>query len=180
MSDDAEVIRQVLGGDREAFRALVERYQQPLAVMVRNMLGDAHEAADVAQDVFLAAYVNLASFDVSRSGFGTWLLTLGRNRCLNVLKKKRPVPLDNLPERGWTRGPEETLAEREVFARLDGALAALPVEQRNAFVLAELVGLPQGEIAEIEGVEASTVRSRLSRAKATLRAALDEFKEARA
>ena len=82
-----------------------------------------------------------------------------------------------MPERPQARTPEDDLSEKEAFARLDRALAALPVEQRTAFVLAELEGLSHEEISQIEGVAAGTIRSRLSRAKAELRAHLGELKE---
>ncbi len=177
VSDEAEVIRRVVGGETEAFRLLVQRYQRSVLALANGLLGNAEAAADIGQDVFLAAYERLGSFDAARGRFITWLLTIARNKCLNALKKKAPAYLEVLPERLPARTPEDELSEKEAFARLDRALAALPVEQRTAFVLAEFEGLSHEEISQIEGVAAGTIRSRLSRAKAELRAQLGELKE---
>jgi RNA polymerase sigma-70 factor (ECF subfamily) len=169
MSDDLEVIRRVLAGEGECFRDLVERYQRPLFRLVRNLLPDPNDCADVAQEVFLAAYTSLGGYDPRRAAFSTWLFTIARNKCWNALKKKRPHLPGNLPERIDARTPEGVLAEEELFRQLDAALAALPPEQRTAFVLSEIQGLSHEEIGRIEGVKLGTVKSRLSRARDRLR-----------
>jgi RNA polymerase sigma-70 factor, ECF subfamily len=172
MGDDLPVIRRVLGGDVEAFRLLVEKYQGPLLCLIRNVIGDAQEGEDLAQDVFLAAYANLASFDPGRAAFSTWLFTIARNKCRNARKKRRPVAMGDLPEGAELRTPDAELAGAEWFRQLDEALAALPFEQKTAFVLAEIQGLPHEEVARIEGVRPGTVKSRVSRAREKLRARL--------
>jgi RNA polymerase sigma-70 factor (ECF subfamily) len=169
MGDDLAVIRRILDGDVDSFRVLVERYQGPLRCFIRNLVSDTHEGEDLAQDVFLAAFRNLASYDPRRAGFGTWLLTIARNRCLNALARRRPVLLDELPDRVEVRPPDVELNEAEWFRLLDRALDALPFEQKAAFILAEIQGLSLAEIATIEGVKPGTVKSRLSRARDRLR-----------
>ena len=172
MSDDAKVIQRILEGDVSSFRVLVERYEKPLFCLLRNLLPDAAECEDVAQDVFLAAYRHLATYRPETARFSTWLFTIARNKCLNVLQKRRPIVLRNLPEGADERTPESVLAEREFFRELDAALAALPLEQKTAFVLSELQGLPDDEISQIEGVSVGTVKSRLGRAREKLRSLL--------
>jgi RNA polymerase sigma-70 factor (ECF subfamily) len=170
MSDD-EVIERVLAGDVASFRALVERHERRLFGFIRRFL-PAGDCADVAQDVFLSAYRNLASYRAEAGRFSTWLLAMARNRCLNVLARRGPAALGGpgaLPEPIDPRTPDAALEEAEFFARLDAALAALPLEQRTAFVLAELHGLSLAEISRIEAVGIGTVKSRLSRARAKLR-----------
>jgi len=169
MTQDAEVISRVIDGEVDAFRLLVERYQQPVLCFVRNMIGDPHHSEDLAQDVFLTAFQKLHTFDADRGRFLTWLLVIARNRCINALRKQTPITDDDLARLAIARTPYDDLAAREILVQLDGALAALPETQKTAFVLAELMDMPHEEIAQIEGVRAGTVRSRLSRAKQQLR-----------
>lgn len=178
MTDDqeAEAIRRVLGGDTEAFRILVERYERPIRCMVRTLNADWHNAEDVAQEVFVAVFENLGTYDARRCRFSTWLFTIARNKCVKTLKKKRPVLVPEVPPKIDRHRPEDRLAERELQEHLDRSLSDLPVEQKTAFILAEFVGLSAEEIAEIEETEPGTVRSRLSRAKAALRVALNHFR----
>lgn len=172
MTDDTSVIRRVLAGDVDLFRVLVERYQGLLCCFVRNLTRDRGEGEDIAQEVFLAAYVNLGRYDPSRSTFSTWLLTIARNRCVNAWKKRRLGVAEALPEAADFRTPESELAEQELQQQLDACLAGLPPEQQTVFVLAEIQGLRHEEIARIEGVKLGTIKSRLSRAKDKLRALL--------
>jgi RNA polymerase sigma-70 factor (ECF subfamily) len=168
MDDDLRIIRRVLEGDTEPFRWLVTKYQQALLSAVRGFLWDAVECEDLVQDVFVAAYSNLARYDCRRAAFSTWLYTIARRRCLNRLRQKQPrgegppgEPLD-------TQTPFEVASRKEVFERLDAALDALPVEQKTAFVLCEIRGLSYQDIAMIENTSLSTVKSRIHRANALL------------
>lgn len=172
MSEDLQAIRRVLAGNPEAFRVLVERYERTIFVMLRSLLPQMSECEDVAQETFLAAYVRLDSYDPDRASFATWLLTIARNKALNALRKKRPVLLEELPEKVDPRTPDDELDEKELFRHLDAGLAALPVEQRTVFVLADIEGLAYGDIVEIQGVSLGTVKSRLARARQKLIACL--------
>jgi RNA polymerase sigma-70 factor (ECF subfamily) len=177
MAHDSEVISRVIGGDVDAYRRLVERYQRPVLCFVRNMMGDPHCTEDLAQDVFLTAFQKLHTFDAGRSRFLTWLLVIARNRCLNALKKVAPIIGNDLAQPSVDRTPYDDLAAKELLKRLDEALAALPETQKTVFVLAELMHTAHDQIARIEGVRAGTVRSRLSRAKQQLRLHLQDFVE---
>jgi RNA polymerase sigma-70 factor (ECF subfamily) len=175
--DDQAVIGRVLAGDHDAFRDLVLRYQQPLFAFIGNLVRDRQECEDIAQDVFLAAFKHLARYDRHRSAFSTWLYTIARNRCLNAVRKRRPATHALLPDNAEARSPDLALIEDEWCRLLDVELDALPPEQRTTFVLAELEELSHEEIARIEGVPVGTVKSRLSRARAKLRAALAHLVE---
>jgi len=175
MTKESEVIRSVLEGNTESFRLLVERYAGPVTRMVRNITGDPSACEDLAQEVFLAAYSNLAAFDRRKSQFSTWLFTIAQNRAVNAAKKRRPVSFAQPPELIAPVGPGEAAAQREFLVALDQALLTLPLEQRTAFVLAEFEGFAYEEIARIERVRVGTVKSRINRAKTKLMKALERF-----
>ena len=173
MTDDADVIGRVLSGETEAFRLLVDRYEGPLFGFLGNLL-PASDCEDIAQETFLTAFDNLERYDPDKAGFSTWLLTIGRNKCINSLKKQRPLSMVEPPELPDLHTPETRLDEREWFRRLDAALAQLPVDQRTAFVLADIQELGYEAISHIEGIQMGTVKSRLNRARHKLRALLAE------
>ena len=177
MNDDLDAIQRVLADDVESFRRLVDRYQRPLLTLVRNLTPSDTDHEGVAQDVFLAAFRYLASFDPSRSAFSTWLFTIARNRCRNELARRRPVAGSELPDVVDLRSPEQEASEAELFRQLDAALDDLPFEQRSAFVLAQLQGLSYEEVGRIEGVGVGTVKSRIARAREKLRCLLSHISE---
>ncbi len=179
---DAEriLIERVLAGDVEAFRELVEQHQRRVFLFVRNMVRLAPDAEDIVQEVFVAAFRKLNSFDAGRSQFSTWLLTIARNRCLNHLKRSSATTMlgSEFDVEARTAQPVDVVLSREMHARLDAALDLLPLEQRTAFVLAEIQQLPYAEIALIEEVELGTIKSRVSRAKQRLREVLSDLNPA--
>jgi RNA polymerase sigma-70 factor (ECF subfamily) len=173
MLEETGIIRAVLEGDTESFRLLVQRYQKPVIRMIANLINDRHICEDVAQDVFLAAYKKLPSFDPSRSSFSTWLFTIARNKSINAMKKSRIPTTGNPPENPDFSEPIDTLMRDELFIKLDRALKSLSPGHRRALVLAEFENLPYEQIAQIEGVRIGTIKSRINRAKHRLRSVLD-------
>ena len=173
MIEETGVIRTVLEGDTESFRLLVQRYQKPVIRMISNLINDRHICEDVAQEVFLAAYKKLPSFNPARSSFSTWLFTIARNKSINAMKKKRILSVNNPPENPDYTEPADTLIQNELFIKLDSALKSLNPGHRRALVLAEFENLQYEQIAQIEGVRIGTVKSRINRAKRRLRSALD-------
>ena len=181
MDDDASLVAAVLAGNIPAFRQLVERHQGLVFTFARNLLRSPADAEDIAQETFLAAYRHLASFDTRRARFRTWLLTIARNEALSRLRRTPlPASTGNLAEApSGDIEPHEGLHHAELWNALDDALEHLPLEQRTAFLLAEIQELPHAEIAEIESVEVGTIKSRVSRAKERLRALLRAYQPER-
>lgn len=175
MRDTAVDFEQFRAGSREAFRILVECYEGLVYQFLRNMVGRTADAEDLTQDVFLAAFRARATYDPRRGALSTWLLTIARNLCLNAAR--RPVSTWpgalEIPARDVA--PDAAAIRNEIWAALDAALETLPRDQRAAFVLAEIQGLPLAEIARIEGVELGTVKSRVGRARERLRHILLQF-----
>jgi len=154
-----------------AFEELMVRYQNRLVTVLEHLVGRHDLAEDLAQDVFLRVYRARKRY-VPGAKFSTWLFTIARNKCRNVRKQRRPAVLDRLPEAAKDCSPDGELNEAEWFHQLDEALAALPFEQKVAFVLSEIQELPLEEIAQMEGVPLGTIKSRISRAKDKLRSLL--------
>jgi RNA polymerase sigma-70 factor (ECF subfamily) len=177
MNDDFDAIQRVLAGDVESFRCLVERYQRPLLALVRNLTPRDSDQEGLAQEAFLAAFRSLASFDIRRSAFSTWLFTIARNRCRNEFARRRPIASADLADVVDSRSPERAASEAELFRQLDAALDALPFDQRSAFVLAHLQGLSYEEVGRIECVGVGTVKSRIARAREKLRRLLSRVAE---
>jgi RNA polymerase sigma-70 factor (ECF subfamily) len=140
-NEDRKLVRRVLAGQTDDFRVLVDRHQQSILRFASGLLGNREEAQDVTQEAFLAAFANLSGYDSSRAAFSTWLFTIARNRCINLLKQNRPIALSELDliEDVPSADP---IVRQELSQQLDRALAALPVKQRSAFVLAEIEELP--------------------------------------
>ena len=170
---DSAVIDRVLAGDTDAFRNLVVRYESPLFGFVGRILSSREDREDVVQEAFLNAFTRLRSFDARKGSFAAWIFRIARNLALNARKRRRPVTVAVLPEP--MMGPQR---EPEVFVALDRALADLPLTRRTAFELAEMHGFTYEEVAMIEGIKVGTVRSRIARARASLKTALGTYREA--
>ena len=170
--EDRELVSRVLAGRTDDFRVLVERHQVSVFRFASALLGNREEAEDATQEAFLAAFANLSGYDLSRAVFSTWLFAIARNRCINLLKRKRPIAL-NEPDSIIDVTSADPIVSQEVSQQLDRALAALPVEQRSAFTLAEIEQLPYAEIAQIERTSLGTVKSRINRAKQRLQSLLE-------
>jgi RNA polymerase sigma-70 factor, ECF subfamily len=170
--ENRELVTRVLAGSPDDFRVLVERHQQSIFRFALRLVGNWGEAEDVTQETFHAAFANLSSYDSSRAAFSTWLCTIARNRCFNLLKHSRTVALNELDSIAAVT-PTDTIVSQELSQQLDCALASLPVEQRSAFVLAEIEQLPYAEIARIECTSVGTVKSRIHRAKGRLQSLLE-------
>jgi RNA polymerase sigma factor (sigma-70 family) len=102
--------------------------------LIRSLTPPDTDNEGVAQEVFLAAFRSLASFEPKRSAFSTRLFTITRNRCRNKLARRRPVVGALLPDVVDPRSPARAASEAERFRQLAAALVALPFEQRSAFV----------------------------------------------
>ncbi len=174
MSTESQQIAQVLQGDREAFRGLVEAYQNTVVRVCRSILGDHGRAEDLAQETFVTAYRKMDQFDSSKGTFAVWLFTIARRACINASKKSVAIPITELPEQAGSprEMPDQHASRSETFQALDEALATLSEEHRRAFVFAEVEELPYAEIAQIEQIAVGTVKSRVSRAKHVLQGLL--------
>ena len=175
MTDD-ETIQRVLAGDLDCFGLLVEKYQKKVVGMIFNMTRDYHLSEDLGQEVFVAVYRSLGSFDPARSQFSTWLYRIAKNKTLNALKKQQPLFLREVPGSAGPGNVHQEVAVAELHAEFDQILARMPVRQRLAFVWAEIEQLSYQDIAEIEGISLGSVKSLISRARQHFQEALKNRK----
>jgi RNA polymerase sigma-70 factor, ECF subfamily len=170
---DHALVEEVLAGRRERFALLVRRYQATLFRQALSMGVDEDTARDLVQDAFLRAYQNLEGFR-ERDRFRVWMGSILRNRCLDHMKSarvRRREPLSpGLPDPGV--GPEGEEERRTLGGLLNQALAGLPPDQREAFVLRHVEGLSYEEMASLAEVSVSAAKMRVHRAREALREAL--------
>jgi len=175
---DRELVKRARGGDADAFEDLVRAYQHRVVNYARAMVSNEADAEDVAQDAFVRAYRGLRTFR-GDSSFKTWLYRIVTNAARTHLGKRRDRPEQTAgdaatsPEAfGHPATDEDVEASVIDRDRIDRALAALPVEMREAVVLRDVEGLDYREIAVALGVPIGTVESRIFRGRARLRDAL--------
>ncbi len=171
---EQEWVRLARAGDEAAFTTLVEAYQSPIYNLCYRMLGEAGEAEDAAQETFLRAYSQLASYDANRS-FKTWLFSIANHHCIDRLRKRRLTWLsidDDLPPHPALQeqapGPEEASVRREQSEAMQKLLAKLPPDDRSVVVMRYWYDLSYEEIADATRTTMSAVKSRLHRARGHL------------
>ncbi len=175
---DEWLVRRAKAGEREAFGLIVSRHQSSVYRVIRGILGDPAESEDVAQEVFLKAYANLARFRGDSSLF-TWLYRIAVNEALRIRRRRSLPTMDGLPETEAPAAEAETDEEAPTLATLQRLLARLPDDHRVIVTLRDLEGLSYQEIAETLEIPIGTVESRLFRARRELRALWRKTKEAR-
>ncbi|MDO5653963.1 MAG: RNA polymerase sigma factor [Brachymonas sp.] len=182
---DEDLMQAYAGGDMAAFTTLYDRHAQRIWRYVYRHVGDRAVADDLVQDVWLAVVREATRYEV-RARFTTWLFTLAHNRMVDHHRtRKSHTSLDVENEEGQALaetlvansgyGPVRQIESRQQAQQLLAALDALPLEQREAFVLQAESGMSVAEIAEATGVGMETAKSRLRYARAALRRALEEM-----
>lgn len=167
-----QIIAACQQGDRDAQAQLYEHCSSRVFGLVHRMVGP-NQAADVMQQVFLKAFLTIDQF-TGRSRFETWLFRLTVNECLQFLRQTCRKPCESLRHDPVDHGPSHELQvdHREL---LDRGLSRLDLELRSIFLLREVEGLTYQEISEVLDIPEGTVASRLSCARAELKAGLVEL-----
>ena len=173
-TDDA-VIGQIRGGDIEAFRILVERHSRAIFRLAYRLTRNESDADDVVQETFLRAYRNISSFD-GRSSFRTWACQIATNCALDVLRRHRKMPSEELDESlpaERSRGDERQVERLGFAGALARGMQTLSGNERTAFVLRHYEGMSIGEIGRVLGTEESATKHTIFRAVRKLRQVLE-------
>jgi RNA polymerase sigma-70 factor (ECF subfamily) len=180
-ADVAALIERARSGDARAFEDLARREERALYRHAARIVGPGADAEDVVQDALLSAWRSIRSFE--GTSFRAWLFRIVTNRALDRMRarKRRPeLPLEPAEDEDLTwaepasPGPElaDVAASREALAAVEEALRLVPDEQRAALLLRDVEGFAYDEIALMTGVEIGTVKSRIHRARVSVRNAL--------
>lgn len=177
----------LIAGDRAEFARLVDLYSTPIYRLGLRMLGNPQDAEDVLQNTFLNALMHLPGFE-GRSSLSTWLYRIAANEALMLIRRKKPevnleeVEADNADEApkpaqfaDWSALPEEELLSDEGKSLLDAAIQSLPEAMRIVFVLRDIEGLSIRETAEALDLTETNVKTRLLRARLSLREQLSAY-----
>ena len=166
---DAARVRDCLAGDSRAFAALVERYEKPVYNVALRMLRNPEDARDIAQSVFLKAWLNLSSYD-PKYKFYSWIYRMAINESLNILRT-RGRDAESVDERlaADETGPADMLAADQSREAVLAALRRLSPEHRSVIVLRYFVDLPYEDIAQVLDLDPKTVKSRLYSARQVLK-----------
>lgn len=168
--DEADLIRRARLGDRRAFEVLVEEWGPGLYRYGLRMLGDEDVTQDCVQETFLHAWTSIEQFR-GDSSLSTWLFGIMANLVRREYRRRSRQPSAELPEEVPARAgeqPEQEVQRSALLQALEGALAALPADQRAAWLLREVEGLSYEQIALVQATTASSVRGRLARARENL------------
>jgi RNA polymerase sigma-70 factor, ECF subfamily len=173
---DAEVVRAVLAGDVERYAVLVERYRDRYARYAARMLGSRDAAEDAVQDALVRAFDRLADCR-EPDKFAGWLFLILRNRCFADQRRRHRE--GRLPEEAAagvaaSERSDAVVEQRERSQALERAVEKLTPEQREAFVLKHVAGLPYEEIAQLTGATVASLKMRMHRAYDRLRELMKE------
>jgi RNA polymerase sigma-70 factor (ECF subfamily) len=182
---DKDAIREVLAGDRDAYRILVDSHYQFVFRIAFRITADESDAEEVAQEAFLRAYNKLATFRQDAS-FSTWVNRIAMNTAINLVER-RSRDLGRTADRigessdtndGTTQvaasgaGPDRLLLDREAATLRESAMAALTPMERTAFTLRHMEDMPISEIAAALNVPANSAKQAVFRAVSKLRQSL--------
>ncbi|MEQ1779952.1 MAG: RNA polymerase sigma factor [Hyphomonadaceae bacterium] len=170
---DEELVQRVGAGDKRAAAELVRRHLPKMVGLARRMLGDAAEAEDVGQEVFLRVWKHAPSWKPGQAKFETWMHRVAMNLCLDRLRRSGRNAGEVTPETVDGRASAtRALDDRQRRERVRDALQQLPERQRAALVLCYYQDRSNTDAAEILSISVEALESLLSRARRTLKTAL--------
>ncbi|MER8593632.1 MULTISPECIES: RNA polymerase sigma factor [unclassified Mesorhizobium] len=178
---DMQLVGRALARDGDAFRTIIKTHNQRLYRIARGVVRNDSEAEDIVQEAYVSAFAHLEAFRGDAS-LATWLSRIVINEALGRLRKRRRmVAMPENPQAEIIRfplnpsdDPERTMAQRQILELVERATDSLPDVYRMVFVARVIEGLSIEETAELLGVRPETIKTRLHRARALVRKALDD------
>lgn len=175
--NEEEIIRKAQNGDINSFEILVENYKSNIYKTAFSMVQNHHDATDIAQIALIKAYQNLSKFSF-KSSFSTWLYRITVNSCLDEIRKRKrtgdltvtindeenPIEIES-----DTLSPEESYEKKELKKLVWKNIQKLSDKYKRVIILRDINGLSYTEIAKIERCSEGTVKSRINRARISLK-----------
>jgi RNA polymerase sigma-70 factor (ECF subfamily) len=194
--DWTQIARRCMNGDSGAWAEMVRAHQRRVYGLCYRFTGNATDAEDLTQDVFLKIYSNLGSFDSARGSLPVWITTMTRNLLVDNYRRTRNQRATGSLDEGWDQteeqrphlsvadrladagpSPHDSAARQELKNMVQKALMKVSVELREAVILRDLQDLDYKEIAQVLGIPEGTVKSRISRGRAELARLLERNKK---
>ena len=180
---DEELVALSIGGDVESFNQLVVRWERPIYALAYRVIGREEEARDVVQETFLRAFRGIGNFR-GQAKFSSWVYRIALNLCRDWIRRERRTPILPAPEgvdvielaaeQGPAESIEDLVARNDMSQVVAELMTRLPEEQRTAIILKEYHGMTFQEIADLQGVPLSTVKTRLYQGLSVLRRHLQQ------
>jgi RNA polymerase sigma-70 factor (ECF subfamily) len=189
-SEEAALVQELRAGSEEAFAWLIARYHQPIYSLLARMVFDRADAADLTQEVFVKIFRGVRHFH-GESSLRTWIYRIALHEASNQRRwwsrhKQQEVAIDQEIAEGLSgqpvrlrdrlvdpsESPFDAVVHAEIHARVEAALEQVPEPFRTTLILRDIEGFVYEEVAEIQGVSLGTVKSRLVRGRACLKAVL--------
>jgi RNA polymerase sigma factor (sigma-70 family) len=180
MIDDRSLVLNVLNGDKQAFRVLIQQHERLVAHMVGRLIKNNEEHEELCQDVFLRVYQKLKEFNF-QSKLSTWIATIAYRHAINYIRKKRQlwdeIPQEEKFERYLSEyeTPESLLEERDIDDYVLKMVDALPAQYKTVITLYHVENMNYGEIVEITGMPEGTVKNYLFRARTMLKEKVKKY-----
>ncbi len=187
---DAVAVERTLAGDREAYRALVDRHSRNIYRLAFRMMGNRQDAEEVVQESFLRGYQKLRQF-AGNSNFGTWVYRIAANYAIDLLRQRKADDSRRAFSSSATQdgpeldlvcrmtdpgpSPERIAGSAQLAARMNAALNTLTPAERTAIVMRHWDGCAISEIAEVLNSSGNATKNTVFRAVAKLRKALEPF-----
>lgn len=181
--DWPQIVRRCMDGDSAAWAELVRAHHRRIYSLCYRFTGNAADAEDLTQDVFLKIFSNLSAFDGTRGSLVVWIATMTRNHLVDHFRRSRNLRATSSLDEGWdlsdglkpvdrllsgAASPHQAVAQKELAKMVQAALGRVSVDLREAVILRDLQDLDYKEIAQVLGVPEGTVKSRISRGRAEL------------
>ena len=168
MALDQDLIQRAIDGDEQALRRLWSQHAPHIDAVVRRLVGDPDQAADIAQEVWIQIFIALPSYR-GESQFGTWAHRIAVNRTLNALRRTRRLEKLEVEIGEDTAWVEQSSEQTLVLESIHEAAARLSPGARTVFVMHDIEGYTHEEIARELGITAGGSKSQLFKARVKLR-----------